>query len=42
MAKKGVESCFIDTNILVYASDVNSPWYEGLQSDNFCQKGGMA
>ncbi|MDG6027952.1 MAG: PIN domain-containing protein [Candidatus Brocadia sp.] len=26
MAKKGVESCFIDTNILVYASDVNSRW----------------
>ncbi len=26
MTKKAVESCFIDTNILVYASDANSPW----------------
>ena len=28
MAKKGVESCFIDTNILIYASDRSSPWHE--------------
>lgn len=27
MALTGAESCFIDTNILVYASDANSPWY---------------
>jgi len=27
MALTGAESCFIDTNIFVYASDANSPWY---------------
>lgn len=27
MALTDAESCFIDTNILVYASDANSPWY---------------
>lgn len=28
MAKKGAESCFVDTNILVYASDKKSPWHK--------------
>lgn len=28
MAMMGVDSCFIDTNILIHASDRKSPWHE--------------
>lgn len=32
MAKKGVESCFIDTNILIYASDRTSQWHKSANA----------
>ena len=42
MALTGAKTCFIDTNILVYASDTNSPWYrKANQALNNAISGGV-